>query len=105
MGEGTKFVRTGKVEPWGGVEVTLVMMQPSGVGKVKLTLDLLHWPRSALAMMLVGQGKSSTRVSTSIWSMSKPRLASPARRMFSELGEGWRSQMDWSVFQLPGGTA
>src|SRR4051812_33490792 len=55
MVEVIRFVPTGKVEPLGGVEVTLVMMQPSATGKAKDTFDLLHWPGSALAVMLVGQ--------------------------------------------------
>ena len=60
----TAFVPTGKVEPTGGTQVTLVTTQPSTTGTDHVTLLLLHWPKSALAAMSVGQGKFKHNVST-----------------------------------------
>ena len=60
----TKFVPTGKVEPLAGVLVTLVTTQPSIDGTLQVTLLLLHWPKSAFAVMLGGFVKSTINVST-----------------------------------------
>src|SRR5437588_394250 len=87
MMEVTKLVPTGKVEPCGGEEVTLVTVQPFIAGSVQVTLDLLHWPGSALAKMSDGQVKSRQSVATTTWSMSEP-LTAPVMTRVSEAGQG-----------------
>ena len=51
----TVVVPTGKVEPKGGVETTVTLPQLSVALTEKVTLLLLHWPMSAVRLMLVGQ--------------------------------------------------
>src|SRR5437867_5406929 len=65
----------GKIEPLGGTQITVTLVQLSLAVTVKLTLLRKHWPGSALAMMFAGQVMEGALVS--IVNAAKPVLTLP----------------------------
>src|ERR1035438_9419218 len=98
--EVTRLVPTGKVEPLGGVEVTLVTVQPLVAGKVHVTMLLLHCPGSALMLKSEGQGKLRQSVSITTWSTSVP-LVPAVRTTDSDAGQVSSRQIVCATTQDP----
>ena len=62
----TVLVPTAKVDPLGGVEVTLTLEQVSEAVTLNVTLLLVNWPGSALAVRLGGHVSVGAWVSPSV---------------------------------------
>src|SRR2546423_275121 len=98
----TRLVPTGKVEPLGGVDEALVMVQPFTGGRDQVTLLLVVWPGSVVVEMSAGQAKLRETVSTIMLAMARPLAVSPARRMVSEEGEEGSDKVVICVRHAPG---